>query len=97
MSILKNRKSVEIKSFGIVNGKESHAHERNKKSILLNKVIYDSSIVYDEPIKLMVKFVGPEGNIYDLSFGHVYSIDYCPKDKYSKKAKQYTIKFLKKM
>lgn len=82
MSILKNRKSVEIKSFGIVNGKESHAHERNKKSILLNKVIYDSSIVYDEPIKLMVKFVGPEGNMYDLSFGHVYSIDYWPKDKY---------------
>lgn len=82
MSILKNSKSVEIKSFGIVNGKESHAHERNKKSILLNKVIYDSSIVYDEPVKLMVKFVGPEGNIYDLSFGYVYSIDYWPKDKY---------------
>lgn len=82
MSILKNRKSVEIKSFGIVNGKESHAHERNKKSILLNKVIYDSSITYEEPVKLMVKFVGPEGNIYDLSFGDVYSIDYWPKDKY---------------
>lgn len=82
MSILKNRKSIEIKSFGIVNGKESHAHERNKKSILLNKVIYDSSVVYEEPVKLMVKFVGPEGNIYDLSFGYVYSIDYWPKDKY---------------
>ena len=59
MSILKNRKSIEIKSFGIVNSKESHAHERNKKSILLNKVIYDSSVVYEEPVKLMVKFVGP--------------------------------------
>ena len=82
MSILKNRKSIEIKSFGIVNSKESHAHERNKKSILLNKVIYDSSVVYEEPVKLMVKFVGPEGNIYDLSFGYVYSIDYWPKDKY---------------
>lgn len=82
MSILKNRKSIEIKSFGIVNSKESHAHERNKKSILLNKVIYDSSVVYEEPVKLMVKFVGPEGNIYDLSFGDVYSIDYWPKDKY---------------
>lgn len=68
MSILKNRKSVEIKSFGIVNRTESHANERNKKSILLNKVIYDSSIVYDEPVKLMVKFVGPEGNIYDPCF-----------------------------
>ena len=82
MSILKNSKSVEIKSFGIVNGKESHAHERNKKSILLNKVIYDRSIVYDEAVKLTVKFVGPEGNIYDLIFGDVYSIDYWPKDKY---------------
>lgn len=82
MSILKNRKTVEIKSFGIVNGKESHAHERNKKSILLNKVIYDSSVTYEDPVKLMVKFVGPEGNIYDLSFGDVYSIDYWPKDKY---------------
>ena len=82
MSILKNSKSIEIKSFGIVNTTESHAHERNKKSILLNKVIYDRSVVYDEPIKLMVKFVGPEGNIYDLSFGYVYSIDYWPKDKY---------------
>lgn len=82
MSILKNRKTVEIKSFGIVNCKESHAHERNKKSILLNKVIYDSSVTYEEPVKLMVKFVGPEGNIYDLSFGDVYSIDYWPKDKY---------------
>lgn len=82
MSILKNIKSIEIKSFGIVNSKESHAHERNKKSILLNKVIYDSSVVYEEPVKLMVKFVGPEGNIYDLSFGYVYSIDYWPKDKY---------------
>lgn len=82
MSILKNSKSVKIKSFGIVNGKESHAHERNKKSILLNKVIYDSSVTYEEPVKLMVKFVGPEGNIYNLSFGDVYSIDYWPKDKY---------------
>ena len=82
MSILKNRKNIEIKSFGIVNTKESHAHERNKKSILLNKVIYDSSVTYEEPVKLMVKFVGPEGNVYDLSFGYVYSIDYWPKDKY---------------
>lgn len=82
MSILKNSKNVEIKSFGIVNGKESHAHERNKKSILLNKVIYDSSVTYEEPVKLTVKFVGPEGNIYNLSFGDVYSIDYWPKDKY---------------
>lgn len=82
MSILQYRKYIEIKSFGIVNTKESHAHERNKKSILLNKVIYDSSVVYDEPVKLRVKFVGPDGNIYDLSFGYVYSIDYWPKDKY---------------
>lgn len=66
MSILKNRKSVEIKSFGIVNGKESHAHERNKKSILLNKVIYDSSVTYEEPVKLMVKFVGPEDKYFEV-------------------------------
>ena len=79
--ILKN-KCVVIKSFGEFNQLKTHAHERNKKSVLLNKVIYNSTVVYDTPVKIAVEYVGPEGNLSTLTFDNVYSIDYWLEDTY---------------
>lgn len=79
--ILKS-KSVVIKSFGEFNHFKTHDHERNKKSVLLNKVIYNSTVVYDTPVKISVEYVGPDGNLSTLTFDNVYSIDYWLEDKY---------------
>lgn len=79
--ILKN-KCVVIKSFGEFNRLKTHEHERNKKSVLLNKVIYNSTVVYDTPVKIAVEYVGPEGNLSTLTFENVYSIDYWLEDTY---------------
>lgn len=79
--IFKN-KCVVIKTFGEFNQLKIHEHERNKKSVLLNKVIYNSTVVYDTPVKISVEYVGPEGNLSTLTFDAVYSIDYWLEDKY---------------
>ena len=81
IDILKN-KCVVIKTFGEFNQLKTHEHERNKKSVLLNKVIYNSTVVYDTPVKIAVEYVGPEGNLSTLTFENVYSIDYWLEDTY---------------
>ena len=82
MTDIFKHKSVVIKSFGEFNRLKTHEHERNNKSVLLNKVIYNSTVVYDTPVKISVEYVGTDGNLSTLTFDNVYSIDYFPEDKY---------------
>lgn len=82
MTDIFKHKSVVIKSFGEFNRLKTHEHERNNKSVLLNKVIFNSTVVYDTPVKISVEYVGPEGNLSTLTFDNVYSIDYWFEDEY---------------
>lgn len=77
-----NTKTITIKSFGIFNFQKSHNYIRNKNSELLNKVIYNSTVVYEKPVIIIVDYIDSTGNIKQMEFANVFSIDYWLEDKY---------------
>lgn len=69
-------KTNTIESFG------NPCREKNKDSYLLNKVICESSVVFDPPETVFVAYVTPKGTIDVLKFVDAYSIDYWLEDDY---------------
>lgn len=75
-------KTLTIESFGTSNVQKCHGHTKNKNSDLLNKVMCDSTVVYVNPTIILVEYIDSTGNIKQMEFANVFSIDYWLEDDY---------------
>lgn len=75
-------KTLTIESFGTSNVQKCHGHTKNKNSDLLNKVMCDSTVAYVNPTIILVEYIDSTGNIKQMEFANVFSIDYWLEDDY---------------